>query len=119
MTLRAERDLAGIGEAGDGLAAALLARELAPDVVVMGIAAPDFEGIGATRESVEHAPQVRVVALSARTDARSVVELLHLARGRVRLPEQAGGLQRARPDDPRRDPFHFSADIEALAPSGA
>ena len=43
-----------VGEAGDGEEAVRLARELAPQVVVMDCALPKINGLDATRQILEH-----------------------------------------------------------------
>ncbi|KPI21032.1 two component transcriptional regulator, LuxR family [Streptomyces sp. OK228] len=55
-----------VGEAGDGAMAVRLARELAPDVVLMDLRMPVLDGIAATREicSDETLTGVRVLALT-------------------------------------------------------
>jgi signal transduction histidine kinase len=62
--LGTEADLEVIGEAGTGTAAVALARQLAPDVVLMDINMPEMNGIEATRAIHDAFPAMRVIALS-------------------------------------------------------
>jgi DNA-binding NarL/FixJ family response regulator len=57
-----------VGLAEDGLVGVAAALELRPDVVLMDIRMPGKNGIDATREILERAPHVRVIALSAYDD---------------------------------------------------
>ena len=65
-----EADMEVVGEADGGAAAVRLARELAPDVVVMDLSMPDLNGVEATRQVRRGAPAVKVVALSAHLDRK-------------------------------------------------
>jgi two-component system response regulator NreC len=65
-----------VGEAEDGRIAIQLARELNPDVIIMETSMPNLNGIEATRQIVNEIPDVKVVALSAHWDRRSVCEML-------------------------------------------
>ncbi len=74
--LRNEFDMDVVGQAEDGRLAVQLARELRPDVVVIETSMPNLNGIEATRQIVHELPQVKVLALSACSDRRSVCEML-------------------------------------------
>jgi two-component system response regulator NreC len=74
--LRSEFGMDIVGEAEDGRSAIQLARELKPSVVIIEVSLPNLNGIEATRQIVNELPQTRVIALSARSDRRSVREML-------------------------------------------
>jgi DNA-binding NarL/FixJ family response regulator len=73
--IQQEDDMEVVGQASDGHSTVELARELAPDVVVMDISMPDLNGIEATREIQREAPGVRVIALSMHSAKRYVTEM--------------------------------------------
>src|SRR5262245_31835355 len=82
-------DMTVVGEAHDGRDAQRLVDEQHPDVIVMDIAMPGLNGIEATRQIVNQAPQARVIALSQFSQRRYVTEMLKAgARGYV-LKEDA------------------------------
>ena len=62
--LAAEEDLDIVGEAADGEAAVVLARELLPDVVLMDLRMPGTDGVTATARISRELPQVRVLVLT-------------------------------------------------------
>jgi DNA-binding NarL/FixJ family response regulator len=62
--LSSDESLVVVGEAGDGRAAVERARALRPDVVLMDVRMPGGDGIAATRELAEAAPEVRVLILT-------------------------------------------------------
>jgi len=70
-----EKDMEVIAEAADGRSAVRLAKELAPDVVVMDISMPDLNGVEATRSITEGNPHVRVVALSMHATNKYIAEM--------------------------------------------
>lgn len=71
-----ESDIETVAEAGDGRTAVALVSKHLPDIVVMDIGLPDLNGIEATRQIRDEEPSVKVVALSSRSDQRSVTDML-------------------------------------------
>jgi len=67
--LEDESDMQVVGEAGDGEEAIKLAKELHPRVVVMDCALPGMNGLQATREIIENAPNTAVLMLSMHTES--------------------------------------------------
>jgi DNA-binding NarL/FixJ family response regulator len=65
-------DLEVVGEAGTGLEAVRMARELRPDVVVMDLRMPGLDGIEATRTIVSEVGECRVIVLTTFDDDDSV-----------------------------------------------
>ena len=62
-----------VGEAEDGRSAVKLAKKLDPDAVIIDISIPGLNGIEATRQIHQEAPQVKVIVLSMRSDRRAVL----------------------------------------------
>ncbi|MBN1832160.1 MAG: response regulator transcription factor [Deltaproteobacteria bacterium] len=60
------------GEAGNGREAIHLARELAPDLVIMDVTMPGLNGIDATRIITSSSKNIRVIALSMYSDKQFV-----------------------------------------------
>jgi DNA-binding NarL/FixJ family response regulator len=65
-----------VGEAGDGRLALGAVRELRPDLVLMAIRMPDLDGISATREVLDAAPDVKVVVLTTFEDDDYIFDAL-------------------------------------------
>jgi two-component system NarL family response regulator len=65
-----------VGEAASGREAVRLFPRLEPDVVVMDVAMSDLNGIEATRQIRDRAPNARIVALSSHSDRRYVKAIL-------------------------------------------
>ncbi|WP_157271669.1 response regulator [Azohydromonas aeria] len=76
QTLRQEPGVEVAGEAGNAANALELAASLRPDVIVMDIHLPDRSGIELAPQLQRAQPGVRIVALSAYTDKRYVIEML-------------------------------------------
>lgn len=80
--LEKETDIAVVGEASDGVALLELVSQTAPDIAVVDVGMPGMNGIEATRCLVAGHPGLKVVALSAYSDRRFVMEMLNAgARG--------------------------------------
>lgn len=67
--LEDEKDMDVVGEAGDGETAVRLAKELHPRVVVMDSALPGMNGLQATRQILEHSPEINVLMLSMHSES--------------------------------------------------
>jgi DNA-binding NarL/FixJ family response regulator len=74
--LNQERDFEVVGEAGNGLDALKRVAQQRPQVVVMDVSMRDMNGIEATRRIIARYPKIKVVALSAYSDKRYVMEML-------------------------------------------
>lgn len=64
LVLSSQDDMAVVGEAGDGIEALRLTRQLDPDVVLMDVRMPRMDGIEATRQIVAAAPRSKVLILT-------------------------------------------------------
>lgn len=62
--VNAQPDLAIVGQAGDGLEALTMARDLQPDLIIMDINMPISDGLEATRLIRDALPDVRIVMLT-------------------------------------------------------
>ena len=76
LFLHVDPELSVVGEAGNGVEALALARELRPDVVLMDVLMPVMNGIAAT-EAVRHElPDTEVLALTSVLEDSAVVEIM-------------------------------------------
>jgi DNA-binding NarL/FixJ family response regulator len=82
--LEDEADIVVIGEASNGDEAVQLARELAPQVIVMDCALPGTSGLAATRKILETAPPKAILMLSMHSEDTLVRQALDAgARGYI------------------------------------
>ncbi len=65
-----------VAETGDGLEVIRLARDTSPDIVCMDIGMPGMNGIEVTRRLIAACPGVKVIALSAFTEQRYILDML-------------------------------------------
>ena len=76
LLLTREPDIEVVADVDRGSEAIRLAKELAPDVVVMDIAMPGMDGIGTTRRLLATSPGVRVLALSTHLERHFILQML-------------------------------------------
>ena len=82
--LEDEADIVVVGEASNGDEAVQLARELAPQVIVMDCALPGTGGLAATRKILETAPLMTILMLSMHSEDTLVRQALDAgARGYI------------------------------------
>jgi len=74
--LEKESDMQVVAEAGDGETALRLAREVAPEVVVMDVSMPGIDGIETTRRLLAGNPAVKVLALSTYRDRGIIQQII-------------------------------------------
>jgi DNA-binding NarL/FixJ family response regulator len=74
--IEAENDMEVVAQTDNGIATVELARELAPDVVVMDVAMPDLNGIDATQQVLRENPKIKILALSMHSGKKFVSAML-------------------------------------------
>ena len=74
--LEKETGLEVVGEAASGPAVIRQVRDLAPDIVLLDLSLPEFNGVEAIRQILATSPQVKIIALSIYADRRFVVNIL-------------------------------------------
>jgi NarL family two-component system response regulator LiaR len=74
--ISAEPGMKVIGEAGDGLEAVSIARDLQPDVVLLDLVMPRMDGVQATLEIKKAYPQARILVLTSFSEDHMVVSAI-------------------------------------------
>jgi DNA-binding NarL/FixJ family response regulator len=65
-----------LGEASDGLEAIAMSGRLQPDVVVLDLAMPGLNGLGAARDIAKNSPRSKIVMLTMYTEEHHILEAL-------------------------------------------
>ena len=76
MYLSTDSELEIIGEAQNGAEAVTLARQLAPDVVVMDLLMPIMDGVKATKIIRDELPNTEVIALTSVFEGAAIVDAI-------------------------------------------
>jgi len=90
--LARQEEFVVVAEAGSGLDAIKICKELRPDLVLMEIALPGVSGVEVTAELLRHSPSTKVMILSMYDDEKSVV-------GAIRAGARAYVLKRSSAND--------------------
>ena len=78
------------GEATDGRTAVQKAKELKPDIVIIDIAMPQLNGLGATRQIMHERPSTKVLVLTMHDSEQVVREVLEAGARGYLLKSDAG-----------------------------
>jgi len=70
--LAPRQDMEVVGEAGDGLEAIVRAQETVPDVILMDIHMPEYDGLEAVRIIKREIPHVHIIMLTVSDDDRDL-----------------------------------------------
>lgn len=71
--LETEKDIKVTGEAAEGAAAATLAADLKPDVILMDLVMPGVDGVEGTRRCLAASPGSKVIVLTSKPDDELVL----------------------------------------------
>jgi len=89
-TLGEMADWSVVGQAANGREAVALATQLQPEVVVLDITMPELNGLEATRQILDAAPETRVLILSVHESEQVVREVLAAGAQGYLLKSDAG-----------------------------
>ena len=80
-------DIEVVGQAGNGLMAVEMTRQLHPDIVIMDVTMPVLNGIEATRQIKSELPEVKVLALSVHANREFVLDMVRAGASGYMLKE--------------------------------
>jgi len=72
--IRDQEDMEVVGQTADGRAVTDLCRRAEPDVVLMDVGMPVFNGIQAAQQIHQEQPRVKIIAFSTHASRRSMAE---------------------------------------------
>lgn len=65
LLLESDSKVSVVGEADNGRAAADMARELSPDIILMDISMPEMNGLEAAKKILHDCPNIRIIMTTA------------------------------------------------------
>ena len=89
MVLEEEAGVEVVAEAENGAEAVAMAENFAPDVVLMDVAMPGIDGIGATRQIALFHPSARIIMLAVNADSDELFDAIRAGATTYLLKETA------------------------------
>ncbi len=90
LLIQADGDIEIVGEAKTGREAVRMAKDLQPEVIVMDIAMPLLNGLQATRQILKECPAMKVLILSAHSDAEYVEQVIEVGASGYLVKQSSG-----------------------------
>lgn len=109
--LKSETDIRVVGEADNGKKAVEMAVKTKPDIILMDLSLPEFDGIEATRRILQVLPDTRILVLSVHEESELIKEAIKSgARGYILKDALKDDLIRAI-HEVMRDEIYLDADM--------
>ena len=116
--LQAQPDCEVVGEAADGRQAVAMAKDLAPDLVVLDISMPALNGLEATRQILKTHPQTKVLVLTMHDSDTLIREVLDAGARGYLLKTDAGRDLIAAVESLRRNKSYFTSRVSEMILNG-